>query len=225
MGTVRDAQWQDVPHLAWVIGCAYGAGPAWLRRLGALVLAPTLGVVTVVACRGRGRVLHADRRAVLVVHEPVSWVRMVGTALVGVLVALPGTMAAAVVLLVASLALPPAFGSVVLVAMFAPLAPVLISLPRSAPCRRALSRARRALPHAAQVETLAAWPQGCGHGRALLAGLAPALGDYPRPLLALARTAELAAWYERETGLTPIEPGSLVLLRPAACTPPIRAAC
>jgi hypothetical protein len=66
------------------------------------------------------------------------------------------------------------------------------------------------------LEAYAAWPRGCGHGSSLFERVLPVVdamaASAGRPVVVVARNATLVREYRR-LGLTPVEPGSLVLVR------------
>lgn len=72
------------------------------------------------------------------------------------------------------------------------------------------------------LEAYAAWPRGCRHGRALAERARPiaeaAAAATGRPVMVVARNTALVQEY-RGLGLTPIEPGSLVLVNGSRVVP------
>ncbi len=218
-------RWRELPALAWTAACAMGAGPAWVRRLAALASAPIVWLPVLVGHQTRGAVVRCSRHAVLLLAAPTS-ARAARSRVIGSLVLL------AVVSLVSVVTL--ALAEVEQAVTSEPSADVtahaldawfvLLVLGGLLPALRAvpgvvqLHQARLAglLPEwgeALHSDLFAAWPSGCGHGRALLAELETVLARQPGVVvIAVARNQRVAAFYGRY-GLRPVTPGSLVLIR------------
>jgi hypothetical protein len=212
-----------MPALAWTISCAYGGGPVWLRLFGAVMTAPMLWLPVLAGYHIRGGVARRSRHAVLLLASRTPEQARVSLSLTVRLIAVTLTLfiAAAVAGTIAEYILTGRSGAPIATAAWfvavlmlgAGILPQLRALPRI----RELDRARRSglLPgweEAVRGDMFAAWPQGRGHGTALLTELHDQL-PAPGPVMALARDQRVAALYAR-FGLHPVTPGSLILTRP-----------
>ncbi len=215
--------WRDTPALAWTLACAYAGGPVLLRPFGAVMTAPMLWFPVLAGYHVRGGVVRRSRHAVLLLAsrtpEQARVSRLLTIRLVAVtfalFIALPVAGATAEFILTGRSGSPVTRAAlfVAFLMLGAGILPQLRAIPRI----RELNRVRRSglLPgweEAVRGDMFAAWPQGRGHGTALLTELhdqLPAVG----PVMALARDQRVAALYAR-FGLHPVTPGSLILARP-----------
>ena len=203
-------RWSDLPHLAGIVGRAYGSPLGKMRLVGGVwcATAGTFWVLLLGATQVRGRV-RATTHAVVIVDEPSPVTRSE----LGRLIAIFGAMVLAVVAFQATaMALLIALGAGSRWVRWGPqglllIMMVMLMVEVTPVCRRATknwgrtARVGRELRAAGgsvvTAGTLAAWPRGRGHARELITILSREADRVGVDIVIGAVNAELAETYSR----------------------------